>query len=106
MITKIYNKKKLIKKCFFFKISAAYFYAGNSRAPGNGGFRLRDENGNPEVIRRYRKESVTLTLPEGKTLNNIKWFSVWCEEFAVSSPIFLIHLIFLKLFNKSIRKLL
>ncbi|KAF5269717.1 hypothetical protein FQA39_LY08640 [Lamprigera yunnana] len=63
---------------------AAYFYAGNSRSPGNGGFRLTDENGNPEVIRRYRKENVILTLPEGKTLNNIKWFSVWCEEFTVN----------------------
>ncbi|KAF2881773.1 hypothetical protein ILUMI_24415 [Ignelater luminosus] len=61
---------------------AAYFTAGNSRTPGVGGFRLRDENGSPEVIRRYRREGVTLTLPEGKTLNNIKWFSVWCEEFS------------------------
>ncbi|KAB0794806.1 hypothetical protein PPYR_11645 [Photinus pyralis] len=63
---------------------AAYFYAGNTRAPGAGGFRLTDENGNPEVIRRYRKENVILTLPEGKTLNSIKWFSVWCEEFTVN----------------------
>ncbi|KAK5644469.1 hypothetical protein RI129_005769 [Pyrocoelia pectoralis] len=63
---------------------AAYFYAGNTRAPGSGGFRLTDENGNPEVIRRYRKENVILTLPDAKTLNNIKWFSVWCEEFTVN----------------------
>lgn len=65
-------------------ISAAYFFAGNSRSPSNAGFRIRDENGSPEVLRRYRKEGVTITLPEGKTLNNIKWFSVWCEEFEVS----------------------
>ncbi|XP_017786521.1 PREDICTED: protein Skeletor, isoforms B/C-like isoform X1 [Nicrophorus vespilloides] len=63
---------------------AAYFFAGNSRSPGNTGFRIRDENGSPEVLRRYRKEGVTITLPDGKTLNTIKWFSVWCEEFEVN----------------------
>ncbi|XP_045474822.1 protein Skeletor, isoforms B/C isoform X2 [Harmonia axyridis] len=63
---------------------AAYFYAGNSRTPGSSGFRLRDENGSGEVIRRYRKEGVTLSMPEGKNLNNIKIFYVWCEEFAVN----------------------
>lgn len=24
-----------------------------------------------------------MTLPEGKTLRDIKWFSVWCDEFSV-----------------------
>ncbi|XP_044263750.1 protein Skeletor, isoforms B/C isoform X2 [Tribolium madens] len=63
---------------------AAYFYASTSKNANSAGFRLRDENGSPEVIRRYRKEGVTLTLPEGKTLNNIKIFYVWCEEFEVN----------------------
>ncbi|KAK9889864.1 hypothetical protein WA026_007230 [Henosepilachna vigintioctopunctata] len=63
---------------------AAYFYAGNARTPGSSGFRLRDENGSGDVIRKYRKEGVTITLPEGKTLNNIKIFYVWCEEYAVN----------------------
>ncbi|KAL3267917.1 hypothetical protein HHI36_007055 [Cryptolaemus montrouzieri] len=63
---------------------AAYFYAGNTRTPGSSGFRLRDERGSGDVIRKYRKEGVTLTLPEGKSLNNIKIFYVWCEEFAVN----------------------
>lgn len=35
-------------------------------------------------LKRYRKKDVTLSLPEGKTLSNIKWFAVWCEEFKVS----------------------
>ncbi|XP_068896678.1 protein Skeletor, isoforms B/C isoform X2 [Tenebrio molitor] len=63
---------------------AAYFYASTSRNANSAGFRLRDENGSGEVIKRYRKEGVTLTLPEGKTLNNIKIFYVWCEEFEVN----------------------
>lgn len=26
---------------------------------------------------------IVLSLPEGKSLKDIKWFSVWCDEFAV-----------------------
>ncbi|XP_033207466.1 protein Skeletor, isoforms B/C isoform X2 [Belonocnema kinseyi] len=63
---------------------AAFFYAGNSKTPGNNGFRVRDERGTPNVLKRYRKKDITLTLPEGKTLNNIKWFAVWCDEFSVN----------------------
>ncbi|KAL0103121.1 hypothetical protein PUN28_017449 [Cardiocondyla obscurior] len=63
---------------------AAFFYAGNSKSPGNNGFRVRDERGTTNVLKRYRKKDITLTLPDGKTLNNIKWFSVWCDEFSVN----------------------
>lgn len=63
---------------------AAYFYVGNSRAPTNqGGVRIRDERGGNGVLKRYRNKDITLTLPEGKTLLDIKWFSVWCDEFSV-----------------------
>lgn len=68
---------------------AAYFYASTYKTADSRGFRLRDENNNGDVIRRYRKEGVTLTLPEGKNLNNIKIFYVWCEEFDVSYCFFL-----------------
>ncbi|XP_030753218.1 protein Skeletor, isoforms B/C isoform X2 [Sitophilus oryzae] len=62
----------------------AYFYASTYKTADSKGFRLRDENNNGDVIRRYRKEGVTLTLPEGKTLNNIKIFYVWCEDYDVN----------------------
>ncbi|XP_065351626.1 protein Skeletor, isoforms B/C-like isoform X2 [Cloeon dipterum] len=62
----------------------AYFYAGNSKSPSSSGFRLRDERGSPKVLRKYNDEHITLSLPEGKTLNSIKWFSVWCEDFSVN----------------------
>jgi hypothetical protein len=63
---------------------AAYFYVGNTRAPGSqGGFRIRDERGSNGVLKKYRNKDITLTLPEGKTLRDIKWFSVWCDEFSV-----------------------
>lgn len=64
---------------------AAYFYVGNTkRIQNQGALRLRDERGNSGVLRRYRNKDITLSLPEGKTLRDIKWFSVWCDEFSVN----------------------
>ncbi|CAL7938166.1 unnamed protein product [Xylocopa violacea] len=62
----------------------AYFYVGTSKSPNGNGIRLRDEHGSTETLKRYRRKSITLTLPDGKSLGNIKWFSVWCDEFAVN----------------------
>lgn len=64
---------------------AAYFYVGSTRRPNNvGGIRLRDERGSNGVIKRYRNKDITLSLPEGKTLRDIKWFSIWCDDFSVN----------------------
>lgn len=65
---------------------AAYFYVGTTPQPSNppNAWRVRDERGNPGVLRGYRNKDITLSLPEGKTLRDIKWFSVWCEDYAVS----------------------
>ncbi|XP_057341194.1 protein Skeletor, isoforms B/C isoform X6 [Microplitis mediator] len=63
---------------------AAYFYAGNSRAPIINGFRIRDEKGNTGPLKQYRKKKITLTLPEGKTLKDIRWFSVYCDAYSVN----------------------
>ncbi|KAL0276587.1 UNVERIFIED_CONTAM: hypothetical protein PYX00_004134 [Menopon gallinae] len=63
---------------------AAYFYVGNSKGPGINGIRIRDERGTTNVLPKYRNRHITLTLPEGKTLQNIRWFSVWCDEFSVN----------------------
>lgn len=37
-----------------------------------------------DTLKRYRRKDITLTLPDGKTMANIKWFAVWCDEFSVS----------------------
>ncbi|XP_034232288.1 protein Skeletor, isoforms D/E-like [Thrips palmi] len=63
---------------------AAYFYAGNSKNPGAQGFRIRDERGSASPLKRYRGKHITITLPEGKTLHQLRWFSIWCEEFSVN----------------------
>lgn len=67
-------------------MTAAYFYVGNTNKPSNeGSYRLRDERGGTAALtRRYRNKDITLSLPEGVSLKDIKWFSVWCDEFAVN----------------------
>ncbi|XP_064074899.1 protein Skeletor, isoforms B/C isoform X3 [Vanessa tameamea] len=64
---------------------AAYFYVGTSKSPtASGSLRLRDERGSTTPLRRYRGEGITLSLPDGKTLRDVNWFSVWCDEFSVN----------------------
>ncbi|XP_071866433.1 DM13 and DOMON_DOH domain-containing protein skeletor isoform X4 [Bombus fervidus] len=62
----------------------AYFYVGTSKSPNGNGIRLRDERGSSNTLKRYRRKDITLTLPDGKTLSNVKWFAVWCDEFSVN----------------------
>ncbi|XP_034937243.1 protein Skeletor, isoforms B/C isoform X3 [Chelonus insularis] len=63
---------------------AGYFYAGNSRAPIINGFKLRDEKGSAGPLKAYNKKSISIALPEGKSLNNIRWFSVYCDDYSVN----------------------
>lgn len=67
-------------------ITAAYFYIGYTETPNNkGAYKLRDEHGSSSALaHRYRNKAITLSLPEGKTLRDIKWFFVWCDKFAVN----------------------
>lgn len=65
---------------------AAYFYVGSSGSASAGvagAVRMRDERGGAGPLRRYRGESVTLSLPDGKTLRDFKWFAVYCDEYSV-----------------------
>ncbi|XP_049705228.2 protein Skeletor, isoforms B/C isoform X4 [Helicoverpa armigera] len=65
---------------------AAYFYVGTSAQPGSGAgaVRLRDERGGAGPLRRYTGESVTLSLPDGNTLKDYRWFAVYCDEYSVN----------------------
>ncbi|XP_050553972.1 protein Skeletor, isoforms B/C-like isoform X1 [Spodoptera frugiperda] len=66
---------------------AAYFYVGASGAPSAGvagAVRLRDERGGAGPLRRYSGDSITLSLPDGKTLRDYRWFAVYCDEYAVN----------------------
>ncbi|XP_060880277.1 protein Skeletor, isoforms B/C [Metopolophium dirhodum] len=63
---------------------AAYFYGSNGKQPGVNGYRIRDEKASTNPLKRYRNEHLTITLPEGLTLHDVKWFYVWCEDFSVN----------------------
>ncbi|KAG6456793.1 hypothetical protein O3G_MSEX009951 [Manduca sexta] len=64
---------------------AAYFYVGKSKAPtAEGAHRLRDERGGAGPLRRYRGESITLALPDGLSLKDLRWFAIYCDEYAVN----------------------
>ncbi|CAH4035380.1 unnamed protein product [Pieris brassicae] len=64
---------------------AAYFYVGTSKTPSaRGAVRLRDERGGAGPLRKYRGESITLSLPDGSTLKDYAWFSVWCDDYSVN----------------------
>jgi len=62
----------------------AYFYAGDQDTPTSEGFQIADEKGTAEVLGRYRKKDIVLTLPGGKTLKDARWLSVWCRAFDVN----------------------
>ncbi|KAK0162558.1 hypothetical protein PV327_006326 [Microctonus hyperodae] len=64
---------------------AAYFYAGNSRGPVANGFKIRDEKGILGPLKKYNRRGITLSLPDGKSLNNIRWFSVYCDDYSIFS---------------------
>ncbi|XP_032523515.2 protein Skeletor, isoforms B/C isoform X5 [Danaus plexippus] len=64
---------------------AAYFYVGTSKTPSaTGATRVRDERGMDSPLRRYRGEGLTVSLPEGKTLKDVSWFAVWCDEYSIN----------------------
>jgi len=62
----------------------AYFYAGGGAQPSNNGYQVPNEKGSTEVLQRYTGQNLVLSLPSGKTLKDVKWLSVWCEEFEVN----------------------
>ena len=69
----------------------AYFYAGSKGQPGHNGYfvlmpDVRGVNGKGKLPKGsvFSGEPLTLTLPKGKNVFQIKWLSVWCERFSVN----------------------
>lgn len=62
----------------------AYFYVGTSDRPSNDGFAIANEKGSNSVLGSYNGNNLVLSLPSGKTLRDITWLSVWCDEFEVN----------------------
>lgn len=64
----------------------AFFYVGTDSArPNSGGILVsHPPNSGERVLRKYDREDVVLSLPREVVSNKIKWFSVWCRQYAVN----------------------
>ncbi|XP_034949815.1 protein Skeletor, isoforms B/C isoform X2 [Chelonus insularis] len=54
-----------------------FFWAGASNRPGPQGFIVPDEWGKTNILERYFNKDFTLTLPDNKTITDIKWFAIY-----------------------------
>ncbi|XP_043207358.1 protein Skeletor, isoforms D/E-like [Amphibalanus amphitrite] len=61
----------------------AFFYVGSGNRPSNSGYKVPDENGRTEPLKAYRNKDITLTLPNGVTMDKVQWVSVWCKAYSV-----------------------
>ncbi|KAG9510585.1 Protein Skeletor, isoforms D/E, partial [Fragariocoptes setiger] len=59
----------------------AYFWSSTSSPlPSADGFIVPDEKGSTKPLERYHNKDVVLRLPEGRTLREIRWLSIWCRQ--------------------------
>ncbi|XP_067142966.1 protein Skeletor, isoforms B/C-like isoform X2 [Centruroides vittatus] len=61
----------------------AFFWVGTTPQPSVNGSIVPNEKGLKEVLKQYNKQDIIISLPDGKTIKDIKWLSVWCRMFAV-----------------------
>ncbi|XP_071827126.1 uncharacterized protein [Apostichopus japonicus] len=62
---------------------AVYFWVGQG-IPSASGRRVADENGNiDQPLSLYNRETIVITLPDGVTVFDVDYLSVWCEAFRV-----------------------
>jgi len=54
-----------------------FFMVGNTNQPGRKGDIVPNEYGRTNVLQRYLNSEFTLTLPNGKQVDQIKWFAVY-----------------------------
>ena len=63
----------------------AFFYVGTDGEPSAQGLKLDYPEGDSESkLPGFTGEDVEIKLPEGYEASKLKWFSVWCRQFAVS----------------------
>lgn len=64
----------------------AYFWSSVSSAlpSAEGGFIVPDEKGSTKPLERYQNKDIVLRLPEGRTLREISWLSIWSRPIKFS----------------------
>lgn len=64
----------------------AYFWSSPLGASSpTDGFIVPDEKGSTKPLERYANKDVVLRLPEGKTLREIQWLSIWSRQLKSSA---------------------
>lgn len=66
--------------------SDTYFWSStvSPRPAHQDGFIVPDEKGSTKPLERYAERDVVLRLPEGKTLREIQWLSIWSRQAQLS----------------------
>lgn len=59
----------------------AYFWVGNGSEPNVLGKKVPNEMGSLEPLRGYQGEDIEIQLPDGLTVYDIDWLSVWCVKY-------------------------
>ncbi|OXA45645.1 Protein Skeletor, isoforms B/C [Folsomia candida] len=62
----------------------AFFWTGFTEHPSSQGVIIPNERGTKEVLGAYNNQDITISLPDGLTLRDIKWIAVWCRAYEVN----------------------
>jgi len=78
----VVDAKTLLLKDFTYDGQSrdAFFFGGGDAGPNPGGFIIPNEYYRTNVLHRYLNAEFTLTLPPGKTVEDLSWFSVYDIE--------------------------
>ncbi|KAI2799824.1 hypothetical protein BLOT_014252 [Blomia tropicalis] len=58
----------------------AFFMGGLTHAPDGTGFIIPDEKGSTRPLGKYKEQDIVIKLPEGRTVRELKWLSVWSRQ--------------------------
>ena len=62
----------------------AFFYVGTDGQPSGSGRKLTYPGDSSSKLEAFNNEDVEIKLPAGYEASKLKWFSVWCRQFAVN----------------------
>ncbi|XP_045116491.1 protein Skeletor, isoforms B/C-like isoform X1 [Portunus trituberculatus] len=73
------NERTLLIKNFMYDGNGGdtFFWAGSRPRPGPQGYIVPNELGRTNVLDRYLNKDITLTLPDYKTITEIKWLAIY-----------------------------
>lgn len=78
----VVDEKTLLLKDFTYDGQGkdTFFFGGGDASPSPSGFIVPNEYYRTNVLHRYLKQEFTLTLPPGKRVTDLQWFSVYDIE--------------------------